>query len=201
MKEPKYSHIKMYQTPDNYAGSTFPEYYCGLSITRDSDFLEKCNYMVMLEALGGESKTVITTHCGHWAVGWVEQILVHKSAKKKLRILNDLMKKYELYPILDDSAYSDARQEYIEDTFEQFKDEFRKEFLFECGLTEKPKNISYKDIDSLTHYLYSESVYENDEDSWVSFKGIDRNNAEDIVCDIGNNKALSLLLRVKNEST
>lgn len=101
----------------DYAGRQYEQYLRGPSITRDSGPLEKSNFKAALEMLGGEDRDgadedndyygdVIVEHWTHWGPGWVEQILVHYKAKKKLEILKDIKDRIENYPVLDEEDYS-----------------------------------------------------------------------------------------------
>lgn len=103
---------RAWQRPSNYAGETYFDYVCGLGQSRDSDILEISNFESLLEKLGGESKTVIRERAGHWAVGWVEQILVHKSDKKTLQTLKDILEDFNNYPVIDEDDYSERQHQY-----------------------------------------------------------------------------------------
>ncbi len=48
----------------------------------------------------------------HWAVGWVETLLIHRNAHPELLALADsTLEKLEGYPVLDESDYSELEQE------------------------------------------------------------------------------------------
>lgn len=115
--------LKKWAHPDHYAGETYFEYYCGLGRHRDSDLLQESNFESALERLGGESETVIVARAGHWAVGWVESILVHESNKKALKILNQILVDLDNYPVLDESDFSERESEYQAEYAEQAKED------------------------------------------------------------------------------
>lgn len=97
---------------NNYIGPTeFPGWYTVVCRSRDSDTLTECNWDVALKRLGGESKSVQIHRFSHWACGWWEALAVHKRAKKKFKIAEDIRESLDAYPILDESAFSDAEQE------------------------------------------------------------------------------------------
>lgn len=73
---------------------------------RDSDCLERSNFQVMLKLLGGESKTVVIERESHWAVGWVEHILIKPTATAKLKIAFDAVQKIKDYPVLGEEHFS-----------------------------------------------------------------------------------------------
>lgn len=56
--------------PECYFGETWPACYsAGVGQSRDSDALERSNFVCMLRAIGGESATIQVVREGHWAVG------------------------------------------------------------------------------------------------------------------------------------
>jgi Resolvase, N terminal domain/Helix-turn-helix domain of resolvase len=53
-------HLKRWSMPSSYFGAEWHSYYsAGVGQSRDSDCLEQSNFAVMLEALGGETETVV----------------------------------------------------------------------------------------------------------------------------------------------
>ena len=80
-------HLKRWERPKDYFGAEWSRYYsAGVGQSRDSDCLEQSNFAVMLEALGGETETVVVVRESHWAVGWVEWIAIHQSDEQALRV-------------------------------------------------------------------------------------------------------------------
>ncbi len=73
MDTKQYENLHRWTYPDSYMGETWYDYYrSGVGRSRDSGVLERANFDAMLEALNGESETVIVVCENHWAVGWVE---------------------------------------------------------------------------------------------------------------------------------
>lgn len=123
-------------TTGNYMGTRWDDYYVGPARTRDSEVLEQSNFDVTLRELGGESDPeVVVAGTNHWAVGWVDRILVHKDAYDKLRILDAIAEKLEDYPVLDEEDFSEREWKEREDSFESWG---RKEIedIFEDALPE-----------------------------------------------------------------
>jgi hypothetical protein len=86
--------LKRWKRPENYFGAEWPEYFSsGVGQSRDSDALERSNFTCMLEALGGESDTVIVVRESHWAVGWVEWIAIHQDDDKALEIADKIARR------------------------------------------------------------------------------------------------------------
>ena len=105
-------HLKKWTRPQCYIGPDYPEYYPFLGQSRDSDTVERSNFRVGLERLGGESDTVLVIRDSHWAVGWVETIYVHESDKKALRAADSMRDKIDnQYPILSEEDWSELEWE------------------------------------------------------------------------------------------
>lgn len=113
--------LKKWERAENYSGEDYSQFYTGPTRHRDSNELDNSNFEAALKELGGESPSVVVAHSGHWAVGWVEQILVHPRAKKKCLILADIKRRLEEYPVLNEDDYSereaDALTEYVSDVY------------------------------------------------------------------------------------
>ena len=79
--------------------------------------------------LNGESDTVKVIRASHWAVGWIEMILIHESDKVSVEKGNEIEESLKSYPIFNDDDFyereSEKRDEYIE--------EIRKDIANECG--------------------------------------------------------------------
>ena len=121
--------MEKWSRSENYIGETYYDYYVLLSRHRDSGLVEESNFWSALKALNGESKTVKVIRAKHWAVGWVEMILIHESDKDSIDKGNEIEKALENYPILnEDDLYkreSERREEILE--------EIRKDIANECG--------------------------------------------------------------------
>jgi hypothetical protein len=109
--EPKY--LEKWTRPDSYAGATWYDYFTFLGRHRDSDLLTESNFDAALKALGGESETVVVNRCSHWAVGWVESIMIHESDSKALAIADELAAALSDYPVLDEDDFSNREFEAV----------------------------------------------------------------------------------------
>jgi hypothetical protein len=125
-----------------YGGTDFTGYLMGPGIHRDSDAWEKSNFDNALEMLGGEGSgevqdpdnpdeplpAVVVEHSGHFAVGWVENILVHQDADDKVAILQDIMDRLEEYPLLNEDDVSSREYDEMVQAFGDYgASDFRKE--------------------------------------------------------------------------
>lgn len=120
--------LKMWTRPESYGGAEWPDYYVFLGKTRDSDCLTLSNYECASKMLrpqgvpdaagdwgsaGREEQpdTVITIREGHWAVGWVEWIAIHKSDTAALTMADSILEKLDGYPVLNEEDFSEREQE------------------------------------------------------------------------------------------
>ena len=107
-----YLYLKKWTRPAHYFGATWPDYYsAGVGRSRDSDCLERSNFASMLDALGGESDTVVVVRESHWAVGWVEWIAIHQSDDKALAIADEQQERLSNYPVLNEEHWSELESE------------------------------------------------------------------------------------------
>lgn len=87
---------------------------------RDSELVERSNFIVaerMLRASGeqtdatGELDGVAIERSSHWAVGWIERLLIAPGNAELARIAAEITEALEQYPILDDDHYSDMESD------------------------------------------------------------------------------------------
>ena len=101
-------HLKRWSIPSHYFGASWPNYYsAGVGQSRDSDCLEQSNFAVMLEALGGETETVVVVRESHWAVGWVEWIAIHELDTVALAKADEQCERLANYPVLNEEDWSE----------------------------------------------------------------------------------------------
>jgi hypothetical protein len=86
-------------------------WYVGLGRHRDSDALEEANFRALLKALGGESAAAVIERETHWAVGWVEFILIDPTDAVRLGIADDIKSGLEDYPVVDDEIFSQVEHD------------------------------------------------------------------------------------------
>lgn len=112
--------------PNSYMGPDHNDTIAIIGRSRDSELLEQSNFDVALERLGGESKHVEVVRDSHWACGWIEQIRVSKTHKPTLKIALDILNSLADYSVLDDGDYFERERERINEDFEQYRGEFRR---------------------------------------------------------------------------
>lgn len=79
---------------------------CPCSRTRDSGPLARSNFDEALSLLGGESETVQVHSFNHWACGWYELILIDPKDTNAVAIGEEIERRLEDYPVLNEEAYS-----------------------------------------------------------------------------------------------
>lgn len=113
--EPKPSEFDSWS---NYSGADLSDYLSGPGRNRDSDTLTESNFYTALDRLGGKSECGCESEndcqCdvriggfNHWACGWYEIILVKKTAIDKVKLLFEIHKAMETYPVLDEMDWSE----------------------------------------------------------------------------------------------
>lgn len=99
--------------------SAFTTHGCLITMHRDSDILDQSNYIVankILTAVPDSEnedgwKDVYTMHAGHWAVGWMDHLMVrvrddNGEFTEAWRTLCGLVEGLMDYPVLDDEDFS-----------------------------------------------------------------------------------------------
>jgi hypothetical protein len=97
--------LRKWEYPKNYFGATWYDYYVFLGQSRESEAWERSNFTCGLNKLGGESDTVIVVREKHWAVGWVESILIHESNIEAQKIAETILQKLEDYPLVNEDHF------------------------------------------------------------------------------------------------
>ena len=116
MYNPK--HLKLWTLPECYIGPGWSEYYVFLGQHRDSDSLTRSNFICGLREISGETETVLVVRERHWAVGWVEWIAIHKDDTKALELADQIMKRLEDYPVVNEDHWSDLEWNEAHDYWE-----------------------------------------------------------------------------------
>lgn len=106
--------LQLWERPEYYIGAQWPDYYVFLGQHRDSDTLARSNFECGLKAIGGESASVVVARASHWAVGWVEVILIHRRAGRALRKADELALRLQDYPVIDEAHWSSLEREEAE---------------------------------------------------------------------------------------
>ena len=122
--------LELWSTPSSWFGTPWDDHYVFLGQTRDSDCLSRSNFIKGLEAIGGETETVHVVREGHWAVGWIEWIAIHKDDFEALRVADEINAALSDYPVLDEDHYSELESEEAQEVWENcYNEQERIEYI------------------------------------------------------------------------
>lgn len=141
-------HLKLWKHPECYLGATWYDYYVVLGQHRDSDRVTRSNFAVAkaeLEAIedkypewnkaDDEGRMLVNPYEGHWAVGHVEWLGIHKDSPEELiEAADNILDRIENYPILDESHYSDLEWNEANDYWESESVSSRIQWLKNAGI-------------------------------------------------------------------
>lgn len=141
---------KPWTHPDCYLGATWDGWYsAGFGQSRDSDALERSNFETASKellkladtlstethdipsALDEESSVQIVRE-NHWAVGWVEWIAIHSSNTAAIARAQELCKRANDYPVLDEENFSRIEDDDCEQTWRECFDPSERIAYFRC---------------------------------------------------------------------
>jgi hypothetical protein len=114
---------KVWSHPDSYEGYSPDGDYIIYSRHRDSGILDESNYELILQELRalipesweGDSDPQCEAPChdfraSHWAVGWLEHIIVKASAPEDMIIrAAEIIEALDDYPVYNEMDYSDRQ--------------------------------------------------------------------------------------------
>lgn len=98
---------------------------------RDSDCLTCSNFRCFEKALkalpefkawDGEFSPVTIEEFNHWAVGWVQYLIIHPSFTAGVALAESIRAKLEEYPVLDDEDFSNIETEEANETWKNCYD-------------------------------------------------------------------------------
>lgn len=95
-----------------YIGERYDEYYVLYTHNRDSDILNESNYQT-LKKIFVDLPGVIERSANHWAVGWVEYLLIHEKEHDTLVKGEYYLRRLKDYPILDEEDFSDREYDLV----------------------------------------------------------------------------------------
>lgn len=133
--------------PDCYGGFSPDGDYCILSRHRDSLLMDESNWEEACEELNAEAydggnehfdprPTVYHWRAGHWAVGWVECLMVRADAPQAtLDAAGEILCSLADYPILNEDAYSEREFNAVCDYWERCSVRERAEYCKEHNIS------------------------------------------------------------------
>jgi hypothetical protein len=96
-----YKKIQKWESGDSYIGDDLSDYYVILSRHRDSGILDTSNWDSALKKF--DEKDILIVHFSHWAVGWVDQLLIKEDNYLALENADEMMDNAE--PFIDEDDY------------------------------------------------------------------------------------------------
>ena len=84
-------------------------FYMVAGQSRDSSTLERSNFECFLSELGGESDTVQVHRFGHWAVGWIEEILIDPTDTTAVDKARSILAALDNYPVVNEDHFSELQ--------------------------------------------------------------------------------------------
>jgi hypothetical protein len=114
---------------------------------RDSDSLSRSNFVSLLKLLGGESEQVRIERANHWAVGWVEYLIVAPANRSGLREAIYAHSSVCSYPVLDETHWSEL--EYNE-AWDFAEGELKRYENWQAAFDDATQNGGYSDSELWT---------------------------------------------------
>lgn len=102
------NNISWWKHDSNYIGEDYSDCYVILTKHRDSSLIVESNFESVrrdIEFYYPESTIVVRLN--HWAVGWIEMLLIHSSQTEALAEADQIVYKLDnIYPIYDEDDYT-----------------------------------------------------------------------------------------------
>lgn len=139
----------VWKTPESYGGFSPVGDYLVLAKNRDSELLSRVNWDVAVERLKAQAMdhgsyhnipadrpNAYTWQASHWAVGWVEYLMVRADAPDDVKTAaGEIVCSLADYAMLDESRYSDAEHEAVSNYWAQCSIRERAGYLRDAELS------------------------------------------------------------------
>lgn len=179
-----------WKLPSNYIGETFDGYCVVIGKHRDSDTLSVSNFEVakdmlerVLSAQPDADQDDLRFECAsHWAVGYVETILVKATNIELVCEAASIRKALDNYPVLDDNHFAHLQDDEREETISLYTGQW----MTEIGRELDPQLPEYEytqeqfdDLESLCVFLYHvDCSNSGQEDAWARTKHVSLSDLE-----------------------
>lgn len=101
---------------DNYLGERYDDYCVLFSHHRDSDILVESNWRSIIKHLDKNPHIKYqVVRSSHWAVGWIEQILIEEHDIASICFGELIQQKLKGYPIFNEEDYSELEWEHLQE--------------------------------------------------------------------------------------
>ena len=112
-----------------YIGERYDDYYHVIGHHRDSKLIDESNYYSIKECLEKNSIDFIEVSANHWAVGWIEQILIHEDDIKGIEFIEDeILDRLKDYPIIDEDDLFERERSRRDELREMIKKDLKAQF-------------------------------------------------------------------------
>lgn len=139
--------LNKWQGGKYYMGEDMSDHYVVLSQHRDSDIIAQSNFesaVRMLTEVDPDSENFTICRFGHWAVGWMESIMVPINAPYEIiGLCEDIVNSINQYPILDRDHHSEMKHDYIVGYWQTLDSEERAQILRDNGENGKRWRSNY----------------------------------------------------------
>ena len=160
-----------WEHPSDYGGHSPDGAYVLATQTRDSDALERSNYVRIFEELrdcaekydnpAWDEPSVYDFRAGHWAVGWVEHVIVKANAPTEvLKLATEILDGLEEYSVYDEEDYCELQFTEVCEYWEYVSVSERVEMIQESGsscsvFSARRDDFPQDDCGSLQQYIVS----------------------------------------------
>lgn len=129
-----YARLNRSGHPCAYFGE-FPDWLIVAGRHRDSTILENANFEAIQRALTAISPDDVEIEsASHWAVGWVESIVINPKNQAMVDEAESILAALENYPVVDDELLSQMESEEVDRCWGDWgADEFRRELVKSLG--------------------------------------------------------------------
>lgn len=105
--------IELFRTDGAYFGDR-GDWFVAYAVHRDSDALERSNFRVLkrdLEARDPTGEAVAVERARHWAVGWIDYLLVDPACTPLVEQAAEWRRRLTDYPVADEMDWSELEYE------------------------------------------------------------------------------------------
>ena len=101
--------LKLWEQPKNYFGENPVDYFVVYAQHRDSGLIQRANYEVFKNFLNMKAKAYMHEFsASHWAVGYVDHLLIHKDTPEEiLQEIDEMLQSIDEYAILDENVFAE----------------------------------------------------------------------------------------------
>lgn len=115
-----------------YGEKDFSVWGCIMITSRDADALARSNWEVISEDMQKRfPQSVDIEGSSHWAVGWIEKLLVNTDNEEALEAAFEWQQRLQYYPVADDNHFSDTEFADAEQAYDSYGKEDTIEWLRE----------------------------------------------------------------------